>query len=234
MRLTIFENLDAVPDSVDVVAVANVFRVWATAYAVIQSGAEVLLANDPEEAAEVHARHPDWLLVGDWDGVTPQGFDLPCSPTRCREADLRDRTVVLVSSGAVPAIVRLRDHNRIFPFFFGNITAVAQALESSNADEVALVAPAGTDGQRSLENSMCAMFLKNAVEDYPNNHQVLYGHLRNRPAAAMFDDPARTDAPSEDFDACMALDSQETALEVVTSDFGLPALVPIAASTATS
>jgi 2-phosphosulfolactate phosphatase len=226
MRVNIVESLASLPPAAGMVAVTVVFRAWAAAYAALESGAGVLISRGPEHALDVRTRCPELLLAGESPQGVPSGFDLPNSPFLLQQADIQGHDIVFCTSCATPAVFAVGGPARVVPVSFVNMGAAARGILASTPAEVALLTPAGPDGLRSLENSMCAMFLKNELEEYPNNFDVLRNHLRTCPAAAVFDDPARGDAPPEDYDFCMSLNRFDYLLELQPAEEGLLRLVP--------
>ncbi|MGE4293176.1 MAG: 2-phosphosulfolactate phosphatase [Desulfovibrio sp.] len=221
MRLNIAETLAAAPSGAEFVVVVDVFRVWASVFAVLDQGADVLLARDAQQALALRSEHPDWILAGEQLGVLPEGFDYPNSPSRLQSANLAGRTVVLATDAGTPAAFAVGDAGRVLLASFINASATAECLTESKASAGWLLAPGERGEIRSLEDTMCAMFLKNAVEGYPNSYEVLRKHLRGLPSAAMFFDSARDDAPELDFELCMDLDRYDHVLEAVPDGQGL-------------
>lgn len=215
MRLMIVETLAEAARPADVAVVVDVYRAVASAHAAVQAGAEVLLARDVEHALALRAEHPDWLLVGEDHGLLPDGFDYPNSPTILADAELTGRTLVLVTDACTPAVFALKNVQQVLLASFINVAAVVSRLKISLAANVVLLAPGERGQVRSLEDTMCAMYLKNAVEEYPNNHEVLSRHLRSLPVAEMFLDSTRPDAPEQDADHCLELDRYDFTLEAI-------------------
>jgi 2-phosphosulfolactate phosphatase len=222
MRLSIVETLSGAPYECELVVVVDVFRAWASAYAALEAGAkEILLARDAEQALALRLDHPDWILVGERDGRMPVEFDFPNSPTIILQQNLTGRTVVLATDAGTPAVHAVENAKRVLLGSFIGASAVVDVLEKSSASEVLLLAPGDQGEIRSLEDTMCAMFLKNAVEGYPNSYEALRNYLRNLPSASMFFDSARTDAPEQDFDFCTDLDRFDFALDAVPDGQGV-------------
>ena len=53
---------------------------------------------------------------------------------------------------------------------------------------------------------MCAIYLKNELEGFPNSFETLARYLRDVPSAAKFHDPDKDYAPARDLDLCLDLD----------------------------
>lgn len=215
MRLSLAETLRAASAATELLVVVDVFRAWATAATALDAGARVLLAEDAEQALALRRETPDLLLAGERNGLPVPEFDFPNSPSLLPADALRGRTLVLATDAGTRAVFAATNAKRILLASFVNMAAVTALLRDAPAESALLLAPGERGELRSLEDTMCSMFLKNAVEDYPNSYDVLRRHLRGQPAAAAFFDPERADAPEEDFERCMALDRYDFVMEAV-------------------
>ncbi len=66
----------------------------------------------------------------------------------------------------------------------------------------------GTGGvEPTPEDMMCSLYLKNALEEFPNSIEALRRFLRTVPSAQKFFDPAQAHfSPEKDFELCLELD----------------------------
>jgi 2-phosphosulfolactate phosphatase len=76
-------TLDGCRAANGLVVVVDVLRAFTTAaIAFARDVEEILLVSTVEEAFELRARYPDYLLIGEVDGLPVDGFDLPKFPIR--------------------------------------------------------------------------------------------------------------------------------------------------------
>jgi len=79
----------------------------------------------------------------------------------------------------------------------------------------------GTDGiMRAQEDIMCAMYLKNELENYPNSFDTLKDFLSKVDSAEKFFDESKEYAPERDFELCMDLDRFDFVLRAVPCETG--------------
>ena len=93
-----------------VVDVLRAFTTAATAFA--REAEEILLVSTVEEAFELRARYPGYLLIGEVDGLPVDGFDLPNSPSTLQDLNLSSRRLVQRTTSGTQGVVRaavLRD-----------------------------------------------------------------------------------------------------------------------------
>ena len=144
------------------VVVIDVFRAATTAAVALAHGARALLPCESVEAAAHQARTMDASAVrlgGERHMQRIDGFDLGNSPLEYTEAMVRDRTIVFTTTNGTRA---LSASQRAFDCWFAGfvtvratVHALAATLASHGARDVTVVC-AGTDGQLSLEDAVCA------------------------------------------------------------------------------
>lgn len=74
---------------------------------------------------------------------------------------------------------------------------------------------------------MCAMYLKNELEEYPNSFETLKTFLAGVDSAEKFFDETKTYAPERDFELCMALDAFDFVLRAHPESEGIVRLEKI-------
>ena len=159
--------------------------------------------------------------------VPASSLDIGYSPTLLEQKDISGQTVALVGGSGPQGLYAASEGDTLLLGAFVNAQAMIRYILNSEASEVTLVAMGSRGQVRSPEDTMCAMYIKNGVEDYPNSFEVLCNHFRSIPAAQCFFDAARTDAPEQDFDRCLDLDRFPFVLEARQDNAGIIRLIPI-------
>ncbi|MBU4379360.1 MAG: 2-phosphosulfolactate phosphatase, partial [Proteobacteria bacterium] len=116
------------------------------------------------------------------------------------------RTVVHTTSAGTQGLLACTGADEVLTGSFVNAGALVEYLRVRNPEVVTLVAMGTAGVMRAQEDMMCAMYLKNALEDYPNSFETLKSFLAQVDSAQKFFDPEKTYAPERDFELCMALD----------------------------
>jgi 2-phosphosulfolactate phosphatase len=139
--------------------VIDVFRAYsAAAYAFAAGADRILLAAEVQEAREIAAMVPDSILMGEVDGVRPEGFHLGNSPGEIQaEPELVSRRTVVHRSSAGTRCARAALDNRANPVFVSSLV-VASATAAAVADqpEVTIVASGITGIARAEEDVICS------------------------------------------------------------------------------
>lgn len=143
----------------DVIIVIDVLRCCSTIVTALVNGAEgVIPVNTVKEARMLHREHPEMLLAGERNGVRPKGFDLGNSPPEFTSQRVKGKQVILTTTSGTKAIVLSRNAKCLLTGAFLNAEATAKAsFEIAEKDKAGIsLVPAGTDGQLSLEDFICA------------------------------------------------------------------------------
>jgi 2-phosphosulfolactate phosphatase len=206
MIVNILECLDGARGARGLVVVFDVFRAFSTACYAVDNGATDYYAVSEIELARSLAREHDGVLMGERDCVMIPGFDYGNSPTEIEHVDFSGRTLVHTTSAGTQGLVACSGADEVLTGAFVNVGALERYIRAREPELVTLVA-VGTGGtMRAQEDMMCAMYLKNALEDYPNSFKTLKSFLAQVESAEKFFDPSKDYAPERDFELCMDLD----------------------------
>ncbi|ADU62299.1 MAG: 2-phosphosulfolactate phosphatase [Pseudodesulfovibrio sp.] len=206
MIVNIAECLDGARRARGVAVVIDVFRAFSVACYAVDNGAQDYLAAADVDLARRLAGEHGGILMGERDCIMPKGFDYGNSPTEIEHADFSGRTVVHTTSAGTQGLLACTGADEVLTGSFVNAGALVEYLRVRNPEVVTLVAMGTAGVMRAQEDMMCAMYLKNALEDYPNSFETLKSFLAQVDSAQKFFDPEKTYAPERDFELCMALD----------------------------
>ena len=135
------------------------FRAYsAAAYAFAAGATRILLASEVEEARQLAAGIPDSVLMGEVNGVRPEGFDLGNSPGEIvAEPGLVAGRIVVHRSSAGTRCARAALANGARPVLVSSLV-VASATAAAVADhhEVTIVASGIAGVEPAAEDSICA------------------------------------------------------------------------------
>ena len=213
MRVFIAECLSGARKAGGVVVVIDVFRAFSTACYAVENNAGPYFAVDAVETAQALARERDAVLMGERGGVMVKGFDHGNSPTEIENVDFGGRAVVHTTSAGTQGLLACRDAEVLMTGAFVNAGAVVKRLKALEPEVVTLVAM-GTGGEyRAQEDMMCAMYIKNELDGFPNSFKTLRSFLSNVDSSVQFFDPEQTHAPERDFELCLDLDRFDFVLE---------------------
>ncbi|MFI1715242.1 2-phosphosulfolactate phosphatase [Streptomyces litmocidini] len=205
-------ELTEVPPVAVVVDVMRAFTVAAWAFA--QGAERIVLAESPEEALALKARHPEWVALK--DGPPAPGFDAVNSPALLRSVDLAGRTVVQKTTAGTVGALAVRDASLVLCASFVVAEATARLLRTRGCDGVTFVVT-GEDG-RADEDLACAQYIaRRATGDGTDAAEFLRRAGRSR-AAAELTRGVRRGAHPDDVALCLELDRFSFAMAAARED----------------
>lgn len=206
MVVNVVECLGGARQARGLAVVIDVFRAFSVACYAVDNGATDYLAVGDIDLARELASERNGVLVGERDCVKIEGFDFGNSPTEIEHQDFSGRTLVHTTSAGTQGLVGAVNADEVITGSFVNASAIVRYIKERNPEVVTIVAM-GTGGtMRAQEDMMCAMYLKNELEEYPNSFKTLKKFLAGVDSAEKFFDPAKEYAPERDFDLCLDLD----------------------------
>ncbi|MEL7833296.1 2-phosphosulfolactate phosphatase [Fodinibius sp. Rm-B-1B1-1] len=139
------------------VVIIDVLRASSTMVTALQNGAKGIIAvGDMDDASKIshNLDAKSFLMSGEKDGVTIEGYDLGNSPLEHTEDAVKGKTIILNTTNGTKAIRRCNLADRILVGSFLNLRAIIEYLE--DLDEEAILVCAGWRGRLSLEDMLCA------------------------------------------------------------------------------
>jgi 2-phosphosulfolactate phosphatase len=156
MKLSLYPSIRYIEEarlSDQVVIVIDVLRATSVITTALSNGAkEVIVKVEVEEAMELKGE--DILLGGERKAKKIKGFDLSNSPLEYSRERVFGKTIVLTTTNGTKTIHRVGSADRILIGSMINGKAVARA--AVEADRDVAIACAGTQGEFSLDDFICA------------------------------------------------------------------------------
>jgi len=206
MIVNVVECLSGARRAKGLVVIVDVFRSTTLGCFLAAGGAAEYIVTDSLDRARSMAAERGGKVIGELVDVPPSDFDYLNSPALIEQADIRGETLIHVTNAGTRGLMVCTEADEVIMGSFVNARAVVDYVHARQPEVVTLVAM-GTGGtMRAQEDMMCAMYIKNEIEQYPNSFETLKKFLRDVDTAAKFFDDSRDDCPEEDFDLCMDLD----------------------------
>lgn len=140
-----------------VVVALDIFRATSTMITALAQGVQVILpVASEEEAFAFQVRYPRAILGGERYGEPIRGFKLGNSPLEYQGEQLRDSTLIFMSTNGTKAILAAKEAEKIYLGSFLNALPIAQKLRD---EKDIILACAGTKGTYSLEDTCCAGYI---------------------------------------------------------------------------
>jgi len=146
------------------VVVIDVVRATTTAITAVALGRRCLPVASLDAAHSLAGRLADPLLVGEVNGIMPNGFHINNSPAALVKRTDLHRPAVLLSSSGTKLLQTAASCEAVFLACLRNFTSLASHLAGSFTD-VAVIG-AGTRGEFREEDQMCCAWIADRLSDF--------------------------------------------------------------------
>ena len=195
--------------------VIDVFRAFTTDAFVMANGAETIHpVLTVEEAWALRRLHPDWLLMGEREGIKVEGFDYGNSPHEIRDVDFTGRTLIQTTGSGTRGIINAAEADEIILGSFVMAEAIVSHIREANPGVVSLVAMGWNGDYPAIEDELCAEYLKGRLEGSHPDFEEMRKKIRADPQGAKFFDSTKHQYHEGDFYSAMDLDRFDFVLKV--------------------
>ncbi len=217
------------------VVIIDVFRAFTTAAYVMNNGArKIIPASSLKEAFELKNRNPEFILIGERNGLKIEGFDYGNSPAEIKDIDFTDKTVIQTTSAGTQGIINAKKAEEILLCSFVNIQSTIDytrkilqrkifvpnqsyaliRVKKSNPDIVTLVSMGTSGVEKSDEDELCAGYIKDSLEGKKPDFNEIKSYLRTYKSALKFFDKSRPEFHEDDFHCAMSINRFKFVLKV--------------------
>jgi 2-phosphosulfolactate phosphatase len=186
--------------------IIDVFRAFTTDAYIMANGAErVYPVATVEEAFALKNLHPDWVLIGEREGIQVPGFDYGNSPYDVKDIDFTERTIIQTTSAGTQGLLNAYYADDILPGSFVMADAIVNYIKVRNPDTVSLVAMGWNGRDRAPEDEALADFIELRLRDVEPDFSAMRALIRAHPQGAKFFDPGQPLFKEADFNCAMDL-----------------------------
>ena len=204
-----------------VAVIIDVFRAYTVeCWAYHRGAARIYPVADLQEAYDFHKAHPDYLLAGERHERKAPGFDYGNSPAALEQAVLDGKTLIHTTSAGTQGIVAAIHAQRILVAALVNAAATAGYLQALGASRVSLVCMGFENTRPSLEDTVCAEYIRAQLLGQPYDMEGAVERLRQGPGQRFFLPEHQDFSPERDFALCTQVDRFPFALEIRRDEAG--------------
>lgn len=201
MNINIYYGIEGAKQAHGLVVIIDIFRAATVEAYLLGKGAKYILpVSTKEEAFNYKLQNPNYILVGEMNGLKIEGFDIGNSPLEINSQNIMDKIAVHRSSQGTQGLINALNASEIIFGSFVIHSAVKNYIFKKNPEYISLVA---MDGEGS-EDYEYAYYLKNELLGKKTNIDTIIKRIV--PKASRFLDPDMPEFPREDFDLCLKLD----------------------------
>lgn len=216
MNISILQLIEGSRTAIGLTVIIDVFRAFSVACYVTANGVEELIpVGNIETAYRLKKDYPEYILMGERGGIIQPGFDYGNSPSHIESVNFTGKTVVHTTSAGTQGIVNAVHADEIITGSFVNVQAIIEYIRMRNPESVSLVCMGWEGTEEADEDTLCAQYIKNALEGKPNDFEDMVRYLRDESKTGKFlDVKGEASVPSEDVDLCLSLDHFNFVLKV--------------------
>jgi 2-phosphosulfolactate phosphatase len=168
-----------------------------------------------EEALALRESGFAQFCMGEVDGQAPAGFDFGNSPFEVSNVNFSGKSIVQRTSAGTQGIVAARHAERLYATSLVTASATARALLSSAPSRISLVAMGNNAVVRADEYELCALHLRNLLEDRRGDAHAVRQVILAGGDALRFHDPSRPHLDRRDLDIALDVDRYDLAIRTV-------------------
>jgi 2-phosphosulfolactate phosphatase len=198
------------------VAIIDVFRAFTTAAVVLANGASrIVMVGTVEEALKLRANGTGQICQGEVGGIAPVGFDFGNSPFEVSEVDFAGKVIIQRTSAGTQGIVTASHAQYLYAASLVTASATARSLlAQQHAERISLVAIGSAGAERTDEDELCALHLRNRLEGRPGNPTAVRELILAGGDARRFNDPTRPHFNHKDVEIALDVDRYDFAIRV--------------------
>ena len=228
MQIDILHLLEGARQAQGLAVIIDVFRAFSTACYVVRNGAvQIIPVGDVDLAYKLKEENPDHVLMGERKGKMLPGFDYGNSPAHIETVDFAGKTVIQTTSAGTQGFANAKDADELISGSFVNAEAIVAYIRKKAPAIVSLVCMGTWAVKPSDEDTLCAEYIKDRLNNRKLDKKEIYHRLRDSKTARIFFDPDVTWAPEADFDLCLNIGLCDFVLKAEAIENDLLALRPI-------
>jgi 2-phosphosulfolactate phosphatase len=219
MEIRIESLLAGAAHAVGVVGIIDVFRAFSTAAEALAKGAaRIVMVSTVEEALALRNNGTGQFCMGEVHGRAPAGFDFGNSPFAVSKVDFLGKTIIQRTSAGTQGITAASHAQRLYASALVTAKATARCMLAGNPDRITLVAMGKNALERTDEDELCALHLRNLLEGRPGNGDAVRQVILAAAEAVRFRDPNPPHLHLGDLDIALDIDRHDFAIRVTLED----------------
>jgi 2-phosphosulfolactate phosphatase len=227
MQIIIESLIEGAKRAKGLTVIIDVYRAFTTAAYVMNNHAKrILPVGTLEEAFELKKKHPEWILIGEKDGVMVEGMDYGNSPYLIKDVDFTGKTVIMSTIAGTRGVATAVGADEILTGSFVNVDATARYIKRKNPLNVTIVSMGYGGYKKTDEDELFAQFLKEKLEGKTPDFSMIKNKLTDYPAY-FYTDKDRKEFPTGDHDCALDVDRFNFVLKVIKNKEGQLEIVKV-------
>lgn len=221
MEIQILQLLEGARQARGATVIIDVFRAYSVeCYGFAQGLRRIYPVGSLEEARQIKAACPDYLLCGEREGRPQPGCDFGNSPLEITKRDLTGRVLIHTTSAGTQGLENAKGADVLLAASLVNAKATADYLRRLNPAQVSLVCMGLAARRPTDEDTLCAQYIRSLLLGLPFDKAQAVETMRRGDGRRFFIPEDQDFAPREDFDLCVQFDRFPYALPVQRDEEG--------------
>lgn len=219
MDIMVYSLLAGAEQAMGSVAIIDVLRAFTTAAVAIANGAsQITMVSTVEEALRLRALGVGHVCMGEVGGQAPPGFDFGNSPFEIKKVDFTGKNIIQRTSAGTQGIVAACRAEHLYATSLVTANATARSLRSKSSDRITLVAMGKNAVERTDEDELCALHLRNLLEGRRGDPDAVRRLIVAGAEAERFRNQTRPHLHPGDLDIALDIDRYDFALRIQLED----------------
>lgn len=215
MNIVVDSLLSGARNAKGAVAVIDVFRAFTTAAVVLANGAaKIIMVGSVREALALREAGIAQSCMGEVGGVAPKEFDFGNSPFEVSTQDFTGQVVAQRTSAGTQGILAASGAEALYAASLVTAAATARALRTVSAPCITLVAMGHEGVERTDEDELCALHLRNLLEDRQGDPNAVRRVIEAGKEVARFRDPSSGHGHPRDVEIALDIDRYGFAVRI--------------------
>ena len=144
--------------------IIDVFRAFTTAaYVMAHEANRIYPVGSLKEAFELKKLHPDWILMGERQGIKVKGFEYGNSPYEISLVNFSGKTVVQTTGAGTQGVVNARLAKEVLLGSFVMARSIAEYIKRTQPEVVSLVSMGDAGIKPNEEDESCAKYIEDLI-----------------------------------------------------------------------
>jgi len=219
MDIVVDSLLEGARRATGTVVIVDVFRAFTTAAVAFSRGAKkIIMVAEPPEALALREQGLGEYCVGEVNGIRAEGFDFGNSPFEMTKADLEGRTIIQSTRAGTVGVTAATGAETVYVAALVTAKATARAILADEPARVTIVAMGWNASERTDEDELCALYLRNVLQGRDPDTAALQTLLGTSGEVAKFYDPAQPHFHPEDCQWALDVNHFDFAIRVTQED----------------
>jgi 2-phosphosulfolactate phosphatase len=215
MKIVIESLIEGSERAKGVVVVIDVLRAFTTDAYIANNGVKKIIpVGTVAEAFQLKKDHPDYILIGERNGIKIKGFDFGNSPAEVNKIDFSNKTVIQTTSAGTQGVVNVQDADEIILGNFVCIQAIVNHIKKIHPPLVTIVAMGEKGIEKADEDELCARAIRDLLLGNTTDFVNIKNQLKNSESALKFFDLSKSEFNEEDFHLAMDFNRFDFILKV--------------------